>query len=121
MAAAQILRVSADGTQNYEPVAQYDSSTSQFVPLPIDFGALTDQLFLILYGTGFRNVSSAAGVSLLIGPDLVTVSYAGTQGGFAGLDQINAALPRTLAGSGEVTISVAVDGTPANSVTVTFL
>lgn len=121
VAAAQILRVSADGTQNYEPVAQYDSSTSQFVPLPIDFGASTDQLFLILYGTGFRNVSSAAGVSLLIGPDLVTVSYAGTQGGFAGLDQINAALPRTLAGSGEVTISVAVDGTPANSVTVTFL
>jgi uncharacterized protein (TIGR03437 family) len=121
VAAAQILRISADGTQSYEAVAQYDASTSQFVPLPIDFGASTDQLFLILYGTGFRNVSGLSGVTLLIGPDLVSVLYAGSQGAFAGLDQINAALPRSLAGSGEVTISVTVDGTPANPVTVAFL
>ncbi len=58
VAAAQILRISADGTQSYEPVAQYDASTSQFVPLPIDFGASTDQLFLILYGTGFSKCLS---------------------------------------------------------------
>src|SRR5271165_727008 len=121
VAAAQILRVSADGTQSYEAVAQYDASTSQFVPLPIDFGPSTDQLFLILYGTGFRNVSSLSVVSLLIGPDLVSVSYAGTQGAFAGLDQINAELPRTLAGSGQVMITVTVDGTPANPITITFL
>ena len=121
VAAAQILRLSADGTQNFEPVAQYDASTSQFVALPINFGTSTDQLFLILYGTGFRNASSLANVSLLVGPTLVPVSFAGKQPAYAGLDQINAELPRSLAGAGQVTIAVTVDGIPANPVTVTFL
>ena len=121
VAAAQILRLSADGTQTFEPVAQYDASTSQFVALPINFGTSTDQLFLILYGTGFRNASSLANVSLLVGPTLVPVSFAGKQPAYAGLDQINAELPRSLAGAGQVTIAVTVDGIPANPVTVTFL
>jgi len=40
----------------------------------------------------------------------VAVAYAGKQPEFAGLDQINAELPRSLAGAGTVTVLVTVDG-----------
>lgn len=120
VAAAQILRVRADGSQTYEPVAQYDASQSQVVPVPIDFGAASDRLFLILYGTGFRNVSMLSSVSLLIGPALVPATFAGKQAGFPGLDQINAELPRSLAGAGTVAVLVTLDGKPANPVALAF-
>jgi uncharacterized protein (TIGR03437 family) len=52
---------------------------------------------------------------------LVPVSYAGPQGAFAGLDQINLGpLPRGLAGMGEVNIVLKVDGQTANTVTVSI-
>lgn len=120
VAAAQILRVRAYGSQSYEPVAQYDASQSLSVPLPIDFGAGSDRLFLILYGTGFRNLSGLSGAFLTIGNTPVAVAYAGKQPDFPGLDQINAELPRSLAGAGTVTVLVTVDGKPANPVTLAF-
>ncbi len=120
IAAAQIQRLKKDGSQTYEPVAQFDNGEDQFVPLPIDFGDASDRLFLLLYGTGFRNVSGLNGVNLQIGSTSVAASYAGKQGGFAGLDQINAELPPSLAGAGQVSITLTVDGKPANAVTISF-
>ena len=46
------------------------------------------------------------------------VTYAGLQGTFIGLDQINALLTRTLAGKGEVDLVVTVDGKVANTTRV---
>ena len=46
------------------------------------------------------------------------VAYAGLQGGFSGLDQVNLKLPRSLAGRGEVQIALAVAGWVANVVTL---
>lgn len=40
------------------------------------------------------------------------------QGQFAGLDQINVRLPRTLIGRGPVFVEVRVDGQPANAVSI---
>jgi uncharacterized protein (TIGR03437 family) len=51
------------------------------------------------------------------GVDAETI-YAGAQGDFAGLDQVNLRLPRSLAGRGEVDVAVNVDGVPANAVRV---
>ena len=48
----------------------------------------------------------------------VPVLYAGPQGQFAGVDQINVSLPRTLAGAGLAGITLTVDGHPANPVTL---
>jgi uncharacterized protein (TIGR03437 family) len=59
-------------------------------------------------------------VTVVVGGENATVSYAGPQGDFAGLDQINAELSRNLIGKGEVTINLTVDGRTANPVTVTF-
>ncbi|HEV2690035.1 MAG TPA: hypothetical protein VGV35_15860, partial [Bryobacteraceae bacterium] len=117
VAAAQIVRVKASGAQGYEPVAQFDAGQNQFVPAPIDFGDPTDRLFLLLYGTGFRNASAA---TLLIGTIAVPLQYAGKQPQFIGLDQANAELPRSLIGAGNVAVTFAADGKAANPVTLTF-
>jgi len=46
------------------------------------------------------------------------VEYAGAQGTFVGQDQINAILPQSLAGAGEINVIVTVDGVTANTVKV---
>jgi uncharacterized protein (TIGR03437 family) len=46
------------------------------------------------------------------------INYAGAQGDFAGLDQINARLSRSLIGRGEVSVVLTVDGKGANPVTI---
>jgi uncharacterized protein (TIGR03437 family) len=59
-----------------------------------------------------------AAVKARIGGVDAQMTYAGAQGGFAGLDQINLRLPRNLAGRGEVAIELIVDGRRANTVKV---
>ena len=54
-----------------------------------------------------------------IGDSAVPVLFAGAQGGFAGLDQVNIGpLPRSLAGAGEVNVVVTAAGTTSNTVTI---
>ena len=48
------------------------------------------------------------------------VSFAGAQGTLTGLDQINAALPRSLAGRGNADVVLRVDSKTANTVTLNF-
>ncbi|MEO6724784.1 MAG: FG-GAP-like repeat-containing protein [Blastocatellia bacterium] len=116
VAAAVVFRIKADGTQSYEPVSRFDGAMS--VSVPIDLGPATDQVFLLLFGTGIRNNSGLAGVTARIGGEAAEVSYAGPQGGFAGLDQLNVRLPRSLAGRGEVDVMLTVDGKQTNIVRV---
>ncbi|MEK7834350.1 MAG: hypothetical protein AAB401_24900 [Acidobacteriota bacterium] len=114
--AAVVLRIKANGQQVYEPLSRFDSTQNKFVPLPIDLGQPGDQVYLLLYGTGVRNRSSLSAVTVSIGGLDVQVIYAGVQPDFIGLDQINVRLPTELAGRGEVTISLRVDGIAANPV-----
>lgn len=118
VAAAVVLRVKEDGLQIFEPVTQFDSGQNKFVPVPIDLDAATDQLFLILNGTGFRFRSSLSAVTATIGGMNVDALYAGPVDGFVGLDQANLRIPRSLAGRGVVDVALSVDGKPANTVTV---
>ncbi|MGH9766737.1 MAG: hypothetical protein ACREAB_04815 [Blastocatellia bacterium] len=46
------------------------------------------------------------------------VLYAAAQGAFSGLDQINARLPRGLAGIGEADVALVVEGVAANTTRV---
>ncbi|MEP7342174.1 MAG: SBBP repeat-containing protein [Acidobacteriota bacterium] len=116
--AAVVLRVKADGSQSYEPVAQFDPAQSKVVPVPIDLGPEGDQVFLIAYGTGIRYRSSLSGVSLKLGGTDAPVLFAGAQGDFFGLDQVNVRLPRSLAGRGVVDLVLTADGKSANTVQV---
>lgn len=127
VAAAVALRIKADGTRSFEPVAQFDASQNRSVAIPIDLGpdlgAASDQVFLLLFGTGVRFHSGLSAVTARIGgaPGVdAPVFYAGPQGDFVGLDQLNLPLSRSLAGRGEVVISVTVDGKRANFVSVSI-
>jgi uncharacterized protein (TIGR03437 family) len=60
---------------------------------PIDLGPEVDQLYLVLFGTGFRRRSALSAVSVKIGGVDVTINYAGPQLQLVGLDQINPARP----------------------------
>lgn len=113
--AAVVLRLKADGTQSFDPVSQYDPAQKQFVPIPIDLGPETDQLFPVLFGTGVRFRSSLSDVKATIGGINVEVLFAGPADGFVGLDQINIRLPRSLAGRGIVDVVITVDGKVANT------
>ncbi len=116
IAAAVALRISANGSQQYESVAQFDSSQSAFVARPIELG--TDDVFLILYGTGLRHHGGLTTVIARIGGAASEVLFAGGLEGFAGLDQVNVRIPRGLAGRGEVEIEIETEGKLANKVKV---
>jgi hypothetical protein len=113
-----LLRAKADGTQSYEPVARFDEVRRQFVSLPINLGVVSERVYLILFGTGIRHSSLLSAVSVKAGGVVLPVTYAGAQGNFAGLDQINAELPLTLTGMGEIDLVVTVGGQIANPVKI---
>ena len=120
VAAAEALRIQGDGSRIREDVITFDPASSSYQAVPLDLGIEQDQVFLILYGTGIRGVS-AGGVSVTIGGEAVAVQYAGLQGDFVGLDQVNLGpLPRSLSGRGEVSVVLTADGVPSNALTITF-
>lgn len=82
-------------------------------PMPVSFGSSTDSVFLVLFGTGIRHGSV---VSAILNGQTLPVSFAGAQGGYPGLDQVNISLPRSFAGLGLVRLQLEVDGLTSNSV-----
>jgi len=119
-AAASLLRIKANGDQVYEKIVQFSFAENSYVALPIDLSDPAEQVFLILFGTGMRFRSGLSTVTATIGGAPVEVLYAGPQGDFLGLDQINLRLPKSLAGRGEVDVVLTVDGKAANTVRVRF-
>ncbi len=115
--AAYVLRFRSGVDMGLEPVVEYDAEQRRFAPRPIDLGEATDQVFLVLYGVGIRNRQSLNGVSLNIGGVVAPPQYAGTST-FPGVDQINALLPRSLIGRGELDLVLVVDGKTANTVKI---
>ncbi len=118
VAAAVALRVKAGGEQSFEKVAQFDAAQNKFVTAPLDLGPEGERLFLILFGTGLRFRSALSAAKIKMGGVDVEAIFAGAQGDFVGLDQINLEVPRGLAGRGEVDIGLIVGGKPANVVKV---
>ena len=59
-------------------------------------------------------------MSVLIGGLSLPVAYAGPQAD-PGLDQVNVQIPLSLAGIGDTTISVVVDGVPSNTAHITIM
>ncbi|HMV84359.1 MAG TPA: hypothetical protein PLD20_10295 [Blastocatellia bacterium] len=112
------LRIKANGAQLNEPILRFDAAQNRFVPMPIDVGVIGDQVFLVLFGTGIRFRSVLSGVSVNIGGTSLPVLYAGPQGDFVGLDQLNILLPSSLAGRGEVDLTLTVDGRTSNTLRI---
>ena len=128
LAAAQILRVKADGTQIIEPTLERNAQ-GEIVPRMIEMspgGDESDQIYLIAFGTGFRghpglgSVQSFASSGIIV-PEFHAIEtlFLGAQGAFAGLDQGNLGpLARTLewTGGGLRVFRIDVDGLPSNEV-----
>jgi len=83
-----------------------------------DYPGVDTPVYVSFFGTGIRNRSSLANVSVTINGIGVPVSYAGPAPGYTGLDQVNAALVLSLRGSGESNVVLTVDGLASNTVTI---
>jgi uncharacterized protein (TIGR03437 family) len=115
VAASLLLRIQADGSLSYETIAQFDVADGRFAPAAINLSPADDQLFLLLFGSGIRDVSDLSAVSCNIGEQDAPVLFAGRLGNFARLDQVNVALPRSPAGRGLVNLSCASQASPPTS------
>ena len=94
----------SDGV-NYRLVGNPDGT-----PNPISAGE-----YLVMFGTGIRG-AAAGSVKISIGGIDAPVLYAGSQPGFAGLDQVNTQIPIGL--SGLVDLVLSINGRAANPVKV---
>lgn len=110
-AATAVQTVIPSTIQSPVPVFQCDQNDN-CVALPITLGVDTP-VYVSLFGSGIRNAGS---VSVSIGNTLVQPAYAGPQGQYPGLDQVNFLLPLILRGSGLVNVTVTADGVVSNVV-----
>lgn len=127
--AANLLRVKPNGQQTNEVLFVRDALTGNLVTVKANPGPEGERLFLILFLTGLRgapdadrNGNSDESVRVTVGGVESPPLYAGRQGGFAGLDQLNIELPRNLTGRGRLDIFVkvtnAVGVTSSNTVQI---
>ncbi len=118
-AIATFLRVLPDGARTEGLTFVTNAIAGTRSNLPIPFAPAGSEIYLSLWGTGFRGASS---VQVLIGDIDIPVLAAVAHSEFAGLDQaVIGPLPPELADAGEATIKLLADGVAANPVTISFL
>jgi len=126
-AAPALFTADATGRGDAAALATIDGVNYQRPPFDVLVNGRPN--VLALYGTGFRHAPAtdpnddngvAESVSVTIDGRAASVLYAGAQGSFAGLDQINAEMPASLAGGGQrrVEVVVTVNNVAANRVTI---
>jgi uncharacterized protein (TIGR03437 family) len=116
VASAVADRRSASGTDT--PLGVFTCQAG--VPLSclssaLNLGSSTDAVYVSLYGTGIRG---AATVQAFVAGQAVPVLFSGAQSQYQGLDQVNVALPISLAGMGEVSVYLVADGKTSNMTTL---
>jgi hypothetical protein len=100
---AQIITAHVDGTKSVRSIGG----------APVDLGDSSDKVALQFYASGVRDASE---IRVQIAGHDVPVLYAGPADHFAGLDEVSVAVPRSMAGSGNVDVELTVDGRSASPV-----
>ena len=118
VAAGHAVRVAANGTQSVEQIFECAPAPGTCSAVPLRLSAPPERLVLVLFGTGIRNHAAAGGIRVTIAGQQAEVLYAGPQGQFVGLDQVNAVMP-VLTVRGEVNVIVSAGQLPSNAVTIT--
>ena len=113
--AAQVVATTPGGQQTYLNTAALNGTT--YVNSPISLAPASSTFYLLLYGTGFDNAKT---VTVTINGQSYNPAYAGAQGTYPGLDQINVLLPASLVGAGQVNVSITVDGQVSNVGNIAF-
>ncbi len=116
LVAGTIVRATASGQQVFQDIYSIDGSGA-IVPAPVDLSK--DQVYMVFYATGIRRAPQNQ-VSVSIGGVNTPVAYAGSQGSYTGLDQVNVQIPTSLAGRGDVPLVLTVNGVAANPARVTL-
>jgi uncharacterized protein (TIGR03437 family) len=117
LAAAYAIRVSG-GSQITEP-AYALNVFGPYSAAPISLGKSGDQIYLVLYGTGFGGATTSA-VAATVNGVSTPVVFAGPTGIYTGVDQVVVQLPASLAGTGNANVQLSVNGARANPVQVTI-
>ncbi len=115
--AAALLRIRRDGAQIIEPLSQPNPINGRQTTRPIDLGPEGERVFLILFLSGISRAADPNDdgnrdetIRVIIGGHEAAPLYAGSLPNFAGLDQINVELPRSLIGRGRVNLAVNAAG-----------
>jgi len=115
VAAATAMRAGSNNQQS--PVPVFHCSGTACTAVPIDLRE-NGSVYITLYGTGIRNHTGA--VTCTIGQVSVPVLFAGAQGQYEGLDQVNIGSLPNLSGRGDVDLVLSVDGQSSNPVLLNF-
>jgi len=126
-AAPALFTADATGRGDASALATIDGVNYQRPPFDVLVNGRPNAL--VLYGTGIRRAPAtdpnddngvAESVNVTIDGRVARVLYAGAQGSFSGLDQINVEMPASLAGGGQrrVEVVVIVNNVIANRVTI---
>ena len=115
-AAALALRI-RDGQLNYVPVFRCDVGGGHCETTPVSREP-GDDLYLVVFGTGVRRMKDLRLFEATLGDQSLDISYAGPQGEFAGLDQINARVPPSFSGHGEMDFVLNLAGRKSNSIKI---
>ena len=115
LAAAYTIVVGPGNTQTVAAIFAVDDGVTVYVPIALS-QLSTDQVYLILYGTGIRGAGN--NVTVAINGIDAPVQYSGPQGQYGDLDQVNVLLPKQLAGSGLANIVLTAAGAASNTVNV---
>jgi uncharacterized protein (TIGR03437 family) len=117
VAAATAVLVSR-AVQTAVAVFRCDGGPGSCVAHPMDLGGEGERLFVSLYGTGLRRAPGA--VRAFAGSLPLTVQFAGAQGQYPGLDQVNVEIPAALRGVGVVEIELEQEGIRSNRVQISI-
>lgn len=98
----QVITVPGDGTQSVKPLAG-----------AVDPAATFDRTMLKFYAAGVRDASE---LHVHMGGQEVPVVSFGASGQFPGLDEVTVEVPRSMAGMGDVEVSLKADGQAAEPI-----
>ncbi len=126
-AAPALFTLNSAGTGDAYALATIDGVNYQSPPFDVLVGGRPN--IVVFFATGVRRAPAAnpndengvaESVTVTIDGRAARVLYAGAQGDFAGLDQLNVEMPAALAGGGprRVDVVVTVNGVPTNHVTI---
>jgi len=101
-----------------EPLAIFDPAQFRFVPNPIKLNR-GEEVSLVLLGTGFRNATSSTRSRIIVNGVPLRATFTGAADA-VGLDRIQAILPRSLDGRGEVNVVIEIDGKKSNTLKIAF-
>jgi uncharacterized protein (TIGR03437 family) len=115
---AALIRVAEDGAATSEPDYDCSAGPGACTPIPIDLGLETDTVSLQLAATGVRSQTDPAAFAARVGDENAEITAIQPSSTAAGIDLVTVRLPRTLAGRGDLDLTLAVAGKTSNPVKI---